>query len=517
MLGRYSRRKEGVWTIVILANFFILALLLVSVLLYSNPSLGLRADSLIIPASILLLILSVWCIWSWGAVTESYFNPYVLFLVAAALFNGGHAFLEIFGLHGEFNDHGIMDGTFSSETTVAMLFLVTLSLTAFHTGGLLSVPATYKRTSFRNQDDVEGSVLTLKALRLVGWGLLAISLVPTFLFIRESVSAAYTLGYGGYLTREVPQGFSLAAVPKLLTFFFTTSAVIFLLAGSKNYRFNIAVSTFVILSYSSAFLFIGDRQRPAMLLISFVWVYHRCIRPVPKTLLLIFGGLALFLVFPLVASIRGVAGANRLSFAAFAETWSSQSPIVDSISEMGLTMSTVAHTMNVVPSVRGFDFGLSYLYSLVAVVPNLLWDINPAVNSALDDWLIQTVAPVLANRGQYSWGYSFIAEAYLNFGWFGAPVALGIMGFLLGKFVLWADKSADPVRIALVGAFMCFFLIYARGQSLEILRPIVWGAFMPYLSVRILELFMRPKPYSMNVRFQGARRPLPLGEKKSSP
>jgi hypothetical protein len=103
-------------------------------------------------------------------------------------------------------------------------------------------------------------------------------------------------------------------------------------------------------------------------------------------------------------------------------------------------------------------------------------------------------APQMADVGGYfTFGFSFIAEAYFNFGWYGAPLALGIMGFFLGRFFLWADKSNDPAKIAMVGAFTAFFLIFARGESHEVVRYIVWYSLIPYAGVCGLRLLMQPK------------------------
>jgi oligosaccharide repeat unit polymerase len=287
-----------------------------------------------------------------------------------------------------------------------------------------------------------------------------------------------------------------------MAYIFLIPGCLFLLAGSKHVRLGIIVSGLVILAYVSAFFFLGDRQHAILSLIAFIWVYHRIIRPVPRGLLLGGGSLMLFVVFPVLASIRGISGQARSSSEAFVTAFFSlDNPMVASISEIGSSMKTVAYTIILVPHYRDFDLGTTYLYSFLSVVPNLFWKVNPSSYAAVDKWLMQTVSPVMANKGSFSWAYSLIAEAYLNFGWFGAPLALGIMGFILAKLVLWADKPIDPAKIALVGALMAILPIYARGEFLEIARPIVWGALIPYLGVRVLRsLWLKPLQDKQAVR-----------------
>jgi oligosaccharide repeat unit polymerase len=506
MLGKLRRPQQDVWTEVVFANLGFVILL--PVLAYFGRLLAFQTESMIFFLSLTLLLMLVWVPVSWLVVTGSLFNPYTLFFIAAVLFNGGQALLDIipFGKDFHANDYGAVslfqinvENKFSPEIYLQTLFLVTLGLAAFHTGGLLST-SSYQRTSSRREAEEEDKVLTVKVLRLVAWGLLAVSLVPFLLLIRGALTLVWTSGYFVYL-QDFGEAFPAAL--RILAFFIVP-ACLFLLAGSKNIRSNIAISALIVLVYSSTLIFVGARQQAAMLLIGFAWIYHRCIRPLPQAVLLIAGSFMLFIVFPIVSAVREVSGERRFSLGALLDAlFSIQNPIFAIISEMGYTMMTVAYTINLVPSYRDFDVGRSYAWSLFSIFPNLFWETNPAsIHAALDDWLVQTLAPTLANLGAYSFGYSFIAEAYLNFGWFGTPIALGIMGYLLGRLVVWADGSADPAKIAMVGSFTSYFLIYARGESLEVVRLIVYYAFVPYLGVCVLRALMRQQLYAIAVRFR---------------
>ncbi len=149
-------------------------------------------------------------------------------------------------------------------------------------------------------------------------------------------------------------------------------------------------------------------------------------------------------------------------------------------------MQTIAYTIELVPKFREFQWGADYLYALFTVVPNLFWKLHPTVDRGLAGlWLAWAVRPEFAAIGG-GLGYSFIAEAYLNFGWFGAPIALGVIGFLFAKFTLWAAKSKEPDRMAAVASFISFFLFFARAESGVMVRSVVWYSWFPYLSVCLL-------------------------------
>jgi oligosaccharide repeat unit polymerase len=501
MLTNSGRRSQTVWTNVMSVNLFILVLLMLSALVYSILVSRVPEELLIFLLSVVLLVVFIWSLWSWYISTNTLFDPYVLFLIAATLFNGGHAFLRIFHLD---EPGGILEGGFVSvvhggfppETALQGLFLVILGLVAFHTGGLLSVPE-YRKAPLKEKTRVEGTLPTAYALRLIGWGLLAISLLPACLILKDSIALASTSGYVGTLT-QVPT-YGIDAAPEKLADFIVPASI-FLLAGSKGHRFNITLSTLIVLGYSLPFLFVvGQRNQAVMLLCAYAWVYHRTIRPLPKTLLLSTGSVLLFIVFPMVRVFRDVVlGESRFSPTAFLDAYLSiENPIISLLAETGNSMQAVVYTVGLVPDNREFDMGASYLYSLSTIVPNLFWEVHPArAHGTLSEWLFQTVAPQMAGVGGYfGFGFSFIAEAYLNFGWYGAPLALGIMGFLLGRLVLWADRSNDPAKFAMVGAFTAFFLIFARGESHEVVRYIVWYSLIPYAGACVLRSLLQPKSH----------------------
>ena len=67
--------------------------------------------------------------------TNRLFDPYVLFLLSATIFNGGQIVLEVFHL----NENGFLNNTFPTSESLQIVYIVTLGLTAMHLGAMLSV------------------------------------------------------------------------------------------------------------------------------------------------------------------------------------------------------------------------------------------------------------------------------------------------------------------------------------------------------------------------------------------
>jgi O-antigen polysaccharide polymerase Wzy len=91
-----------------------------------------------------------------------------------------------------------------------------------------------------------------------------------------------------------------------------------------------------------------------------------------------------------------------------------------------------------------------------------------------------------SHRGGGSYGYSFIAEAYLNFGW-AAPIFLFFLGAIYGRLMRWTLNGNDPTKMAIMGIFLSSVLFFARSSLMNVVRPLCWYALIPYFFVILLD------------------------------
>jgi oligosaccharide repeat unit polymerase len=440
--------------------------------------------------SLFILLQFAWSIWSWKAVTGTLLDPYVIFLVAAYLFNGGKAILEVFRLNDEgigtfLSNDGYVVFSFSADTIAWALLLVFIGLGSVHLGALLAA----LRVRRKRQRRVLSKARSAQTVRRVGWFLLVISCAPMVITTIEKYQVVMQSGYFGLFQRAPETGFG--NLPRILASFMIPG-VLFLLAGSKDRPQLQVFSVLIILAYSLAQAFTGTRLWWVMFVVAYAWLWHRQIAPIPKVVLWTGASVAIFVIFPTIMVVRNLPGAERVSLSVYIEGFlSPQNPVIAILREMGGTLLTVAHTLELIPAVRNFDFGLGYLYSGLTVFPNLFWELHPAVARGLySHWLTYMVSPTTYYAGG-GYGFSFIAEAYANFGWIGAPILLGLVGFLFARFVFWGQQSGDPARSAAIAAFLAFFLIYVRGESALVVRPLIWYAFGPYFLTRLLSKMVR--------------------------
>lgn len=463
------------WQLVMLAQSVILAMSLIAVFFSVFEQ---HPERFIYPVCVFLLILFAWTLWSWRALTGNLFDPYILFMISAFAFNAGLALLEVFHL----NEGGIFIGLFSRKTVLETLLLVSIGLTAFHSGALIAVLLRDRKAE--PGEATQKQVQDGRPLRQVGWGLICIAAIPTVLLLRQSISAVISSGYIGLFQQQSSTGFG--AWLSVLSAFLVPGSL-FLLAGSKGGKSGIFGSLSIMLLYCAVLTFLGTRAGIILPLVAYFWLWHRVIHKIPKVALISVAILLIVIIIPTLGAIRSTTGLERRSWSAYVDTYKTvKNPAVAGLSQMGASMQTVSYTIDMVPNIRGYDMGLGYGYALLTVLPNIFWSVHPTITRGIAaDWLARRVEPYTAKLGG-GIGYSFIAEAYLNFGWWGATIVLALMGFLFCRLVLWADRPGDIARLALVASFISFFLFFPRSETAAVVRALVWYSALPYLAVRLL-------------------------------
>ena len=424
--------------------------------------------------SFAFIINFVWGLISWYVLTKSVFDPYILFFIAAASFNGGQIFLEAFGL----NEFGFLGGEFTKIHQFLTVYFITISIALFHLGGLLS----FKEIKLKKEKS--SLIFNEKNILIIGLFLLAISFIPTVVILKSSLFKVLNFGYFGLFTGKKLTGIN--AINTRLSLFFIP-ATIFILIGGKKKKGFIVLSLILILATTLIRFFIGDRSGAALPLIAYFWTWHKVVKPIPSFLLASLGAFLLFIVFPLVSLTRNISGIYRLNFEFLKEAFLTiQNPAISIISEMGITSITMAYTLELVPYVKPFQLGKSYFYGFYSIIPNFFAEVHPAkAYGTPSDWLVWTVNPYFAKEGG-GLGYSFIAEAYLNFGWIGGLFLIILLGYLTGKLHTITLNKKNLGKIALVASFLAFYLKYARADINSVIRPLVWYAFIPYFLVYIL-------------------------------
>jgi len=411
---------------------------------------------------------------SWAMAKGSLFNVYGLFMLAAMPFHGGYALLYVLHAH---QQSSLLNDVSPAVLGYSMA-LVLVCMALLHTGALAGLIRPRNPEKLKDRDDE-----TKLDVYRVGWLLLAFSVVPEAFHIREAMTVVIESGYIGLFQGGTLAGEAGSTLMGLMAAFFLPG-VMFLLAGSRDRPLGRWISLMAIVAYAGAQLFLGYRAYALLPLVAYTWLWHYVIRPLPIVRLTLVGIGGFLFLAPFIRHVRGLNGVDRLSPTTLWQTFSAvEHPVRGLVVELSGTLATVAYTIIEVGATRPFEAGLGYVHALGNAVP--IVNVTDAYGSA-SSWLAWRFRPEWAVDG-FGFGYSFIAEAYLNFGWIGAPVVMLILGYLLVRMTQWAQQKNIVARMAMVASLLPAVLFFVRGESVNIARPILWYALIPYIMLLILK------------------------------
>jgi oligosaccharide repeat unit polymerase len=450
-------------------------------------AIGLSVESAIYFNCVAFLLLFIWSLWSWYCENGSLFNFGGLTIIAFAAFNGGQMILEVFHLNKALNlslviagyRDGLLGGKFSDDTLMKSTYLVLLGYAALYLGLLLARYRVHFHEGSRS--GVRGSAVAPDDLRWMGRVLLLISIVPT-VWSFKWVGRAMQVGYGVAAGEKFGTG--LAAIPAILSFLFTP-ALLYLLAGNAQNTSMRKRIMLVFCLYITANIIGGNRNFAISALLAILWLWHSCIRPMSLKSVIV-GTLVIVLIIPIIGMTRSSTISQRLDvlrMVSEAGATRVSNLIPSSIAEMGWSLVTVAYTVELVPSVRPFDLGGTYLMALTTAIPNMFSEVHPAMTYGTPaNWLMETVNPVAFAMGA-GLGYSALAETYLNWGWYGVVFGSMVLGWVLGKIHYFSVITPDMAGKVVVASLISLTMTFARGSLCLIVRPFIWYCLAPYLLV----------------------------------
>jgi hypothetical protein len=139
-------------------------------------------------------------------------------------------------------------------------------------------------------------------------------------------------------------------------------------------------------------------------------------------------------------------------------------------------------------------YGRSYLFSLVAWVPRLLWPDRP--NDLAHEFALDQIPDWQPGSGL---GYSLLAEAYLNFGYAGAFAQYFVLAFCLGRFwrllynLLARSGATAYWRAMLAVTYYEILILMHRAPSSGILQSCIFELLIPVGAFCVLDARRRSR------------------------
>jgi hypothetical protein len=117
------------------------------------------------------------------------------------------------------------------------------------------------------------------------------------------------------------------------------------------------------------------------------------------------------------------------------------------------------------PSIVPYQFGATYRYLLITLIPRFLWPSKPSVNESNRSYQLSYGVTQAQDLDHVAIGAGLIPEAFMNFGWIGIPVVLCLAGIVLGVFErIFLGQHAGAFATA-VGLAYVLQLLALNGQA----------------------------------------------------
>ncbi len=413
-----------------------------------------------------------WTIGSWRAVTGRWLDAYSLFATAAFLFNAGQSALYSFGAI-----DSLLNERFSQDSLITTLLTVNVYLMALHVGALIAHLLVQPKSQRRQLSPGDLALARVVAIR-IGWTAIILALPSAVLQLEDTVGTVYNGGYFALYEDAAISAGSTSSLTMLAPLLIP--AALFLLAGSRPQSVTSRVSCGLISVFVLLQFFLGFRGTAIVSAAATAWLWNKTIRRLRFSVIV--ASIALLsILLPLIGAVRDTPGAQRTNLSYLLEAYNRlDNPVVSIVSEMGGSMIVNAYVQQLIPEYRDFEYGKTYAYGLLTIVPNLFWPgVHPSAANSPSKWLIETVDPGAAARGG-GIGFTFLAEAYINFGLVGGALCIALLGAIVAIGSLWAQHVNDPGRSALVAITLSVVLLYARAELGNIIRTVVWYGLFPF-------------------------------------
>jgi hypothetical protein len=176
----------------------------------------------------------------------------------------------------------------------------------------------------------------------------------------------------------------------------------------------------------------------------------------------------------------------------------------------------VAHVAEITPSQVPFQNGSTYSYMAVTLIPRFLWPGKPSMSEA--NRFYQLAYGVSDRKGVETTSISvgIMAEAFLNFGWYGIAGIMFLSGLLLGLYerTFFAARSNTyfaAIGLALLPGFLAIESQFSQYFSAVIQQfVLILLVYLPIVTRRTV----KPTSYLKQIRIASRVRPSPLTERR---
>lgn len=236
----------------------------------------------------------------------------------------------------------------------------------------------------------------------------------------------------------------------------------------------------------------GSRSALVWAAVWAVGAIHLWVRRVPRQIVAA-GMVVLFLTIYILALYKGVGAKAVTAFESSAQRSSLEEQTAydpQAVLLFDMARSSVQAYLLFRITAPGSDYqyawGRTYLAGSTVLVPRAVWAGRPVTKTKEATEALYGRNAYLSQIRESSFVFGVAGEPMLNFGWVAAPIALGIMGVLVGAVRRHGASLAerDPRKL-MYPFFVTLCLVTLISDSDNIVSYLVQNGLLPYLVIRI--------------------------------
>lgn len=146
------------------------------------------------------------------------------------------------------------------------------------------------------------------------------------------------------------------------------------------------------------------------------------------------------------------------------------------IEELGFNFYSISFVNLFVPSSYDYQYGLSYIYSFLSLIPSTFdfWGVKENIVNPTQ-WLLLANHSEFGSLLDFGTGFSFIAETYMNFTWLGCAVSFIMPLFLRNIFGPYIVSNNWERYVLLI--FIFILITFPRRSLVESLVVVEYAIF----------------------------------------
>jgi hypothetical protein len=137
-----------------------------------------------------------------------------------------------------------------------------------------------------------------------------------------------------------------------------------------------------------------------------------------------------------------------------------------------------AMVMQMTPSQVPYQNGRLYKYLLITWIPRAIWPEKPAFSGANQFYQVAYGITDRRDLGKVSMAVGCLAESYINFGWFGPPFVMFIIGLILNLIRRYFLDAEQGEFLRSMGLAMLPGLMAVESQAVQYLSGILQAVFL---------------------------------------